>query len=330
MADNLPQMIPKPLADSERTLWSLPEGWAFLNPGSFGLRLKEVQQARKDLLDQAESQPVEFLERVAPALHEKTLAVLSEMLRCDAEGIGLVSNATEAIDAVLRVVIPEGKGSILLGDQAYGAVRSASRWTVGDHQLQTVTIPLPVTDPLEIVQAWREALKSRPSLAIVDHITSSTALLQPVQEIVAACREAGVPVLVDGAHAPGMSDLDIESLGADWYAGNLHKWIGAPSGAGMLWTAPSHRESTRPLALSHDVADGYQAAFRWQGTRDITPWLCVPAAIEAVQNRWGWPALQAWQHDFACWAGHEMAEALGTTTTDASGGRMTAAMVSVG
>lgn len=322
-------MKPAPLPDSERDLWSLPADWVFLNPGSFGLRLREVQEARAALLAEYEAQPVAFLERRAPALAEAALQSLAGFLRAERGGLVFVTNATEAIDAVLAGLGSNAGDGVLIGEQAYGAVAAAARHAARGRGIQVVPLKLPVAGSRDVLAAWDAAAQPGTPLAIVDHITSGTSLVQPVAEIVAMCRNRGVPVLVDGAHAPGMLDLRVDSIGADWYAGNLHKWVGAPSGAGFLWTAPQHRKRTRPLAASHDVMGKYQDAFAWQGTRDITPWLTVPAAIAAVERRWGWARLRAWQHVMAVWAGERMARAFGTDTSDGSGGEMTAAMVSV-
>jgi isopenicillin-N epimerase len=329
MRDTVSAMSPSPLPDSDRALWSLPSDWVFLNPASFGLRLREVQEVRAAILAEYEAQPVAFLERRAAGLAERALASLGDFVAADGAGLGFVTNATEAIDAVLAGLGSQAAEGVLIGEQAYGAVAAAARHAACGHDVGVVPLSLPVEDPSEIVAAWDAALRPGTPLAIVDHITSGTSLVQPVGDIVALCRERGIPVLVDGAHAPGMLDLHIDAIGADWYAGNLHKWVGAPSGTGFLWTAAKHRDTTRPLAASHGVSDGYQEAFAWQGTRDITPWLTVPAAIAAVQRRWGWATLRAWQHDMAVWAGNRMAAALGTALSDGSGGDMTAAMVSV-
>jgi isopenicillin-N epimerase len=265
-------------------------------------------------------------------LYDSSLHRTASFVGADADGFGFVSNATEAIDAVLARHAFRG-GDILLGDQAYGAVAAASAWVTrgsGAGRVRKVSVDLPAVSADAIVAAWQDALeKGGVDLAIVDHVTSCTALIQPAAEIVSACRERGVPVLVDGAHAPGMLDLDVAAIDADWYAGNLHKWIGAPAGAGFLWTAPQHRDRTRPLALSHDANEGYAEAFRWQGTRDFTPWLVVPTAIEAIEKRWGWSRLRAWQRDMTRWAGREVASALGTCVADGTGGGLTGAMVSV-
>lgn len=299
-----------------------------MNPGSFGLRLVEVQAARLALLAECEAQPVEFLDRRATGLATEAIEVVSTFLGADPAGFGFVTNATEAIDAVLGGLGPRAAEGVLIGEQAYGAVAAAAKHAAAGQGVRVVPLSLPVADAADIVAAWERALWPGTPLAIVDHITSGTALVQPVAEIVAICRDRCIPVLIDGAHGPGMLDLQINDIGADWYAGNLHKWVGAPSGAGFLWTAQQHRDTTRPLAASHGVLESYEEAFMWQGTRDVTPWLSVPAAIAAVESRWGWARLQQWQHQMAVAGGQQMAAAFGTETTDGSGGDMTGAMVS--
>jgi len=320
---------PLPLPNSDRDAWLLPTDWVFLNPGSFGLRLRSVHEARVRMLERMESQPVAFLEREAMATWSHARASLAAFVGGDPEGFGFVSNATEGIDAVLAQPAVRS-GRVLVSELAYGAVKEASRWgaATGDGEVHEVRSDLPINDPNELVDAWDAALGRGAALAIVDHITSGTALVHPVKDIVERCRAHGVPVLVDGAHAPGMLELQVEAIGADWYVGNLHKWVGAPSGAGFIWTAPQRRQETRPLALSHDCGGTYEDAFRWQGTRDVTPWLVVPEAIASVEQRWGWSTLRAWQRDMAVWAGRRMAEAFETVTADGTGGLLTGAMVS--
>jgi isopenicillin-N epimerase len=122
-------------------------------------------------------------------------------------------------------------------------------------------------------------------------VTSPTAVIFPIRELVAQCRAAGALVLVDGAHAPGMLSLDVPAVGADWYVGNCHKWLMAPKGSGFLWANPARQADTHPLVISHGFGQGFTAAFDWVGTRDPTAWLAVPAAID-FHLRLGGPALR--------------------------------------
>ena len=309
-------LAPAPLRGFEdRSAWAVNHDWIFLNAGSFGMRLRAVAAARADLLQAYEQQPVDFLERHAEQAVHDAREVIASFVGADPLGLACVTNATEAIDAVLASM-RDVSGDILIGSEAYGAVQQASHWeaAASNHrQVRVVDTPLPAMQASDIVNAWDAALsQGKPALAIVDHITSPTGVVQPVEGIIACCRAHGVSVLIDGAHAPGMLPLEIDALGVDWYAGNLHKWVGAPTGAGFLWTSAAYRDTTRPVIPSHFIHDGYLESFDWQGTRDITPWLMAPVAIEAIEQRSGWQALRDWQQEMCAWCGPRLADAMGT------------------
>ena len=138
----------------------------------------------------------------------------------------------------------------------------------------------PISDPIEIINAVADRLGPRSRLAILDHVSSPTAIVFPVRELTALCHEAGAKVLIDGAHAPGMLSLDVPAIGSDWYVGNCHKWLMAPKGSGFLWASPASQAETHPLVISHGYRQGFVAEFDWVGTRDPTAWLTVPAAID--------------------------------------------------
>jgi isopenicillin-N epimerase len=150
---------------------------------------------------------------------------------------------------------------------------------------------------------------TRTRLALVSHVTSPTALVFPIERIVAELAARGVETLVDAAHAPGMVPLDLDRVGAAWTTGNLHKWICAPKGAAFLHARRDRQPGIRPSTISHGAnaplgGDGrtrYRAEFDWQGTLDPTPWLAVPAALRFVGSlvEGGWPAVMARNHALA-------------------------------
>jgi isopenicillin-N epimerase len=171
----------------------------------------------------------------------------------------------------------------------------------------TARLPFPGTTPDAAVAAVLEAVTPRTRLAMVDHVTSPTALVLPIAEIVARLDERGIDVLVDGAHGPGMVDVDVSAIGATYYAANCHKWLCAPKGSAFLHVRRDRQDRIRPLAFSHGAnsprtdRSRFRLEHDWIGTLDPSPWLAVPAAIEfgAGLLPGGWTALRDRGHALA-------------------------------
>jgi isopenicillin-N epimerase len=166
--------------------------------------------------------------------------------------------------------------------QVYGAIGNALAYHAGHcgARVVTVELPVPFVDPAPFLAALTAAIGPCSRLASFDHITSGGAVVLPVREMAALCRERGVPVAIDGAHAPGQIALDVPSLGVDWYVGNLHKWAFAAKGTGILWCAPERQQALHPTAISHALGAGFPAEFDYTGTRDNSAWLAAPAALD--------------------------------------------------
>ena len=194
---------------------------------------------------------------------------------------------------------------VLITAGIYGAVRKALAHWLGTRgvSLVEVPLPLPIAEPAQITSAVQAALTPRTRLAILDHITSTSALELPVAELAALCRANGTPVLIDGAHAPGQIALDVAALGVDYYTGNAHKWLFAPKGCAALWVAPQHRDSLHPTTISHGLGQGMQAEFDWIGTRDSSAWFTLPEALK-THAAYGGADLMARNRDLAQSAGH--------------------------
>lgn len=294
-------------------LWPLDPACTFLNHGSFGsvpLEVAEAQQAHRRLI---ESRPIEWLGRRHRELLAPARAAVAAFLRADPEGLGFVTNATEGVNAVLASIECGAGEELLTTSHVYNAVHQAMRVKARrtGAAVRIVDLDPPFGDPGGLVDRVASAIGPRTRLLVIDHVTSPTGLVFPVGEVAAMARERGVAVLVDGAHGPGMLELDLDGLGADWYTGNLHKWCCAPKGCAFLWTAPSHRTSTHPVVVSHHLDEGYSREFDWQGTRDLSPWMTAADAIAWLDRRFGWPALRAHNRALARWAHATLLDRLG-------------------
>jgi isopenicillin-N epimerase len=178
------------------------------------------------------------------------------------------------------------------------------------------------------VQAFEEAITPRTRLLVVDHVTSMTALVFPVRELIALARSRGILVLVDGAHAPGMLPLDLPALGATWYVGNCHKWLCAPKGSALLWANPDNHlaRQVHPPVISHAFGQPFPSEFDWVGTRDLSSWLAIPAAL-GFRASLGDSAVREWNHRLAM---HARAAVISSTGSAPAGPEsMTGSMVAL-
>jgi isopenicillin-N epimerase len=268
-----------------RALWPLEPTVAHLNHGSFGAVTTPVLEEQQSWRDRMESNPLRFFRRELPSALAAARAEVATFLGATDGSLAFVHNTTSGVSTVLATFPVEAGDSLLLTDHAYGAVQIAAHRFAADQQAKVDTVHLPLTaEDAEVVETVLDAVHDRTRLVVLDHVSSPTARRSPLVELVPALQERGVAVLVDGAHAPGMLAVDLDRLGADFYVGNLHKWVCAPRGTAVLHAAEHQRARLRPLVASWGEADGFPLAFDDTGTEDPTPWLAAPKAIRVLEN----------------------------------------------
>ncbi len=311
----------RPARAPDAAAWALDPNVIFLNHGSFGACPKAVLAVQADLRAELEENPVAFLGRMLEDRLDDARVRLAAFLGADPEDLAFVPNATAGVASVLRSLRFAPGDEILTTDHEYNAALNMARFAAARDGARVVLarMPLPTSGPDEIVERVLAAVGSRSRLVVVSHVTSPTALVLPVERLVATLEGRGIPVLVDGAHGPGMLPLDLASLGASFYTGNLHKWVCAPKGAAFLHVRRDRQAAIRPLAISHGANDPragrstFRKEFDWTGTVDPTPFLAAPAALDAVGGMvaGGWPAVMARNAEVAAVARRSLASAAG-------------------
>ncbi|HXH84088.1 MAG TPA: aminotransferase class V-fold PLP-dependent enzyme [Candidatus Tectomicrobia bacterium] len=302
-------------------LWPLDPAVTFLNHGSFGACPTEVLRHQAALRAEMEAEPVRFLSRELDDRLDAARAALAAFLAADPEDVAFVTNATSGVNAVLRSLTFGPGDELLTTDHAYGACRNTLEFVArrAGARVVVATLPWPVPAAEAIVDAVMARVTPRTRLALIDHVTSPTALVLPVVPLAAALAGRGVDVLVDGAHAPGMLPLDVPALGATFYAGNCHKWLCAPKGSAFLWVRRDRHADVHPLTISHGASavrpgrSRFRLEFDWTGTGDPTAWLSVPKAIQYVGGLLpgGWSAVMARNRALALEARRHLCDALG-------------------
>ena len=304
--------------------WQLDPHFTHLNHGSFGAAPVEVLARQAELRSQMETNPVSFMLETYQSLLEIERARLAEFVGADADGLVFVPNATYGVNSVLRSWESKlGRGNeIIVTDHGYNACRQAVEVTAARTGATVVVaeVPFPIDSSETVTQAILGSVTDRTALVMIDHVTSPTAVVFPVAEIVAAL-EPDVPVLVDGAHAPGMLPVDLAELGASFYTANCHKWLCAPKGAALLHVAERHRDDVEAVSISHGHNDqwhgssGFHGRFDWTGTDDPTARLTVSTALDtmAAHHADGWEGVRQSNHALVLAGRDVVAEALGTT-----------------
>lgn len=315
-----------------RTEWDLDPSFLTVNHGSYGAAPRAVLAAQTVWRVRMERQPSRFMNTEYAKAMRAAAKVLGSFLGANSEDLVFVDNATTGCVAVLRSVFPNRDGNILILSHVYGAVRNAVRFVTANSGVVTeAVVPFPDPSQNALVQAVRAALTPETRLAVIDHVTSQSAIVLPIQRIVSVCHAAGVKVLVDGAHAPGQVPVDLAAIGADWYAGNCHKWLCAPKGCGFLYAAPGQQADLHPGTISHGYGQGFVAEFDWTGTTDPSRFLAVTAAIDA-HHRLGGEALMQRNRALAAAGGAVLAGRLNTCvgTTGPAAGAMATVRLPVG
>ncbi len=289
--------------------WGLDPEVAFLNHGSFGACPLSVLEAQSRIRHQMERQPVNFFIRELEVRLDGARRDLAQFIGADPEGLVFVPNATAGVNTVLRSLQFHRGDELLTTSHAYNACRNALELIAASAgaRLLVAPLPFPIRSPEEAIACVMTQVTPRTRLALIDHVTSPTALILPIKQLVTELERMGVDTFVDGAHAPGMLPLDVRSIGAAYYTGNCHKWLCAPKGAAFLHVREDKRETIRPLSISHGAnstrsdRSRFRLEFDWTGTDDPSPYLCIPEAIHFLGTLLpgGWPELMARNHALA-------------------------------
>jgi isopenicillin-N epimerase len=327
---------PLPLHRDLRLHWELAPDVTFLNHGSFGATPREISALADDWRRRIEAEPVEIMGRRWPELVAEAKRPVATFLNANPDHLGFVTNATEGVNAVLRSLVfdPKDKrNELVTTSHVYHAIRQSMKFTAkqAGAVYQEIDVPLPAASGEQIVERIIAGLSERTKLLVLDHVTSPTALIFPVEPIARACREREIDLLVDGAHAPGMIPLDLESLGqagVTFYTGNLHKWCCAVKGTAFLWARADRANDVHPAVISHWYGEGLSAEFHWQGTRDHAGWLTAGAAIDWI-GQWGWERVRAHNDAMATWAHAMLCDRLDVEPVSPRDGSLLGSMATV-
>ncbi|HEY5945161.1 MAG TPA: aminotransferase class V-fold PLP-dependent enzyme [Kofleriaceae bacterium] len=301
--------------------WALSPDIKHLNHGSFGGCPLDVIEAADAWRERLESAPMQFLVLEWQAEIDRARDALATFLGAPADRLAFIPNATTGVAIALASSRIDAGDELLTTSHAYRACKNQLDRLAKARGARVVVVPIALPfDADAVVDAFTAAITTHTKLALVDHITSPTALRMPLDRIAAACASRDIQLVVDGAHAPGQLALDVGALfdaGVTWYTGNSHKWLCAPKGTGFI-TASASAPPPQPTVTSHGASAEYgptnrfHAELDWMGTHDPTPHLTVPTAIAAIAELGnGWAHVIARNHALAVEMRRRLVDGLG-------------------
>lgn len=264
----------------------------FLNFGSFGACPKPVFEKYQQIQLEFEQEPVYFVTGIGLKYLEQSRAVLGNYINCNKNDIVYVTNPSYAVNTVAKSFNLKAGDEILTTDLEYGACDKTWNYYCNKARATYVRqhISLPITSKEQFIELFLKGLTAKTKLIFISHITSTTGLRFPVEEICAIAKEKGILTFIDGAHAPGQIPLDLQKLGVDFYTGACHKWMMTPKGSSFLYVKKELQSMIDPLIISW----GYDAMFpsdsqfidyhQMNGSRDFSAFLTIPAAIDFMKE----------------------------------------------
>ena len=264
----------------------------FLNHGSYGACPISVFEDYQNWQKKLESQPVQFMTNSLWENLKRSREHLAGYINCNASDILLFLNPTTAINNVINNLSLNEGDEVLMTQHEYGALVRAWDYASKIKKFKVVQkgIDLPLNSKQDFIDQFLSGVSSKTKVIFISQITSQTALIFPVKEICQYAKKYGIITIIDGAHVPGHIKLDILDIDCDYYSGACHKWLCAPKGTSFLFVKENLQKNMIPQTVSwgQDGDDPgpsqFLMNFQWQGTRDMSSFLSIPAAIKFVKN----------------------------------------------
>eukprot|EP00736_Rhodelphis_marinus_P012318 Rmarinus@m.2833 len=311
-----------------RALFSFEDGYTNVNHGSYGSVPQPIFNAHMHWQDVVEKHPDRWFRTQCRDEIRRVRADMAEYVNADKENLVFVENASTGVNTVLKSLPFEDGDVILYLNLAYPMVKNVLSYLVDDSRFQQtlhmVNVSMPLTgdeDVLSPVRSSLEELGAAVKLCVIDHIVSVPGVVLPVYELGKLCKDRGIPVLVDGAHALGQVPINLEQstesasppLGdvIDFYVSNAHKWFYTPRGAAIFWVSPQYQELIRPLVISSEVSYDFVDDFQYTGTRDYTAYVVMSDA-KRFRESLGDAEIMEYNHDLAIAAVNHLASTWGT------------------
>jgi isopenicillin-N epimerase len=303
--------------------WQLNQNIVYLNHGSFGATPTVVMNKQRALQLETEAEAIEFYIDKLPSLINDSKSALADFVGTSTNNIVFTQNTTTGVNTILKSLAAKQGDEWLTTNHAYGACAHALQHYAAKNkcQINIATIDYPIQSKQAILDAIEKSITPKTTIALIDYVTSASAFIMPVPEIIQLLQAKGIQVIVDAAHCPGMIDINLNELKPDYFIANCHKWICSPKGSAFIYVAPKHQSTIEPLVFSHyndmspDSAAHWSNQFMWDGTHDYSAYICVKDALAHMPTliNGGWDAIKKHNHELVWQAATKIANAFNVT-----------------
>jgi len=283
--------LPKPSSQFAR--WPLKQNVVHLDHGSFGGCPIEITELQNEIRRSIESDTHDFFVRKYAVAIRNSKEALGDFINADPDGLVLVPGATYSLNVVIQGQSFKPGDEILTTSHAYSSSLIILKHVAkrDGAKLVMAEVPYPTASNQQVLDSILACTTERTRLAVIDHVPSRTGLILPIKEIVAELESRGIDSLVDGAHAPGMIEVNLRSINAAYYAASCHKWMCAPRGVGFLHVRKDRIDTIKPLIFArtaypanHSAHSSLEHCFDWLGTGDPSAYLSLPMTIKFIET----------------------------------------------
>lgn len=264
LGDSIPARSLPQSSRGRRDFWSdlrnryqLPTDRIDLEHGFYSRMSNDVLEAFVGHIRSVNTDAAFYMRTRRPDDKMAARTALAELAGCTSEELIITRNTTESLDTVIAGLPWQAGDQAVMAQQDYGAMLLMFEQVARRHGVENRAVSLPM-DPKsdeELVDLYASAITKKTRLLMVSHIVNITGHVMPVKKIVAMAHALGVQVMVDGAHAFAHLDFKIPELGCDYYGASLHKWLGCPLGAGILYVRKERIEKLWPMFGDHHAED---------------------------------------------------------------------------
>jgi isopenicillin-N epimerase len=300
--------------------WGLNKDIVYLNHGSFGATPTAVLEKQQQYQKEMEAEAIEFYIDNLPNLLNESKTALANFVGTSTHNIVFTQNTTTGVNTILKSIIGREGDEWLTTNHGYGACVHALKHYAAKNKCEVVVaaVDYPVKTEEDMIAAIEKSITPKTTIALIDYVTSASAIIFPVKKIIELLHSKGIKVIIDAAHCPGMIDFSIDDLQPDFFIANCHKWICSPKGSAFIYVAPEHQQMISPLVISHyndsqvGEAAHWSNQFMWDGTHDYSAYICVKEALEHLPtlHQDGWAGIKKHNRELAFTAATKIAEAL--------------------